>query len=164
MNHSFNKIGFPPCYTYWESKSPSFNFPVRKQNTKCYVKASFTLIKGAREQETNVNVSCWPSPWGKKDRNKIRKSLSFTLIQEWQKPCLIFVIGTTGGTREKELCHVEKFIQMTDCHVDKFYTYDILSCGQKFSTWETQKLCNVEKKCVQFIVFCCILCCLMSNL
>ena len=72
MNHSFNKIGFPPCYTYWESKSPSFNFPVRKQNTKCYVKASFTLIKGAREQEANVNVSCWPSPWGNKDRNKIR--------------------------------------------------------------------------------------------
>ena len=35
---------------------------------------------------------------------------------------LIFVTGTTGGTRGKQICHVEKFVHMTDCYVDKFLT------------------------------------------
>ena len=35
---------------------------------------------------------------------------------------LIFVTGTTGGARGEQICHVEKFFHMTECHVDKFST------------------------------------------
>ena len=37
-------------------------------------------------------------------------------------PYRIFVTSTTVGTRGKKICHVEKFDQMTDFHVDKFLT------------------------------------------
>ena len=39
-------------------------------------------------------------------------------------PYLLFVTGTTGGTRRRrrQICHVEKFDHMTDFHVDKFST------------------------------------------
>ena len=40
----------------------------------------------------------------------------------WRKfeTYLIFVTGTTGGARGEKICHVEKFVHMTDFHVEKF--------------------------------------------
>ena len=35
---------------------------------------------------------------------------------------LIFVTGTTGGARGEFFCHVEKFVHMTVCQVEKFST------------------------------------------
>ena len=37
-------------------------------------------------------------------------------------PYLIFVTGTTGGARGEKNCHVEKFVHITDCQVEKFST------------------------------------------
>jgi len=38
------------------------------------------------------------------------------------RPYLIFVTGTTGGARGEKNCHVEKFVHITDCQVEKFST------------------------------------------
>ena len=47
---------------------------------------------------------------------------------------LIFVTTiTTAGCGEK-ICHVEKFLHMTDCHVQKISTRQIVSC-RNVSIW-----------------------------
>ena len=48
---------------------------------------------------------------------------------------LIFVTGITGGACGEFFCHVEKFLHMTDCHVEKCSTWQIVM-WKKLSTWE----------------------------
>ena len=48
---------------------------------------------------------------------------------------LILVTGTTGGARGEKFCHVEKFVHMTNCQVEKFSTGQIVM-WKKFSTYD----------------------------
>ena len=82
-------------------------------------------------------------------------------------PYRTFVTSTTVGTRGKKICHVEKFDQMTDFHVDKFLTWQII-LWKKFSTLEMWRKCVMWRKNVSnlwcfvakmwFTQFCCDIC------
>ena len=50
-------------------------------------------------------------------------------------PYLILVTRTTGGACGEFFCPVEKFIHITDCHVEKFSTWWIVM-WKKLSTWK----------------------------
>ena len=52
-----------------------------------------------------------------------------------RRPYLIFVTGTTGGARGEKICHVEKFLHMTYCHLERFSTWQI-DMWKKFSILE----------------------------
>ena len=50
-------------------------------------------------------------------------------------PYHIFVTGTTGGAYGERICHVEKFLFLTDCLVGKFSTWHFVMC-RNLSTWQ----------------------------
>ena len=53
----------------------------------------------------------------------------------------------------EKICHVEKFLHMTDCNVEFFH---VTNChGEKaLHMRNVKQIFNVEKLCVQFMVFC----------
>ena len=63
-----------------------------------------------------------------------------------------FQINRMWHHREK-ICHVEKFLHMTDCNMEIF-SCDKLSWIKSTPHKKYEKICNVEKWCVQFMVFC----------
>ena len=64
-----------------------------------------------------------------KKNRKIMKKVKKHIFQTY----LIFVTGTTGGACGEKICHVEKLLHMTDCHVEKFSMQQIVMWKQ-FST------------------------------
>ena len=87
-------------------------------------------------------------------------------------PYLIFVRGTRGGARGEKNCHVEKFVHMTDCQVEKFSTWQIvrwrnsphdrLSCGKNSPHEKCEEnlkcgeiMCTIYGVLSHFTIFCC---------
>ena len=68
------------------------------------------------------------------------------------KAHLIFVTGTTGGACGEKICHVEKILHMSDCHVEKNSPHE-----------KCQQNCNVETFCAQHMVYSRILRCFVAK-
>ena len=79
-----------------------------------------------------LNNVCYTIVW------KYQGFLGWRPGQENSGSYLIFVTGTTGRACGEFFCHVEKFLHMTDFHVEKFSTWhDVM--WKMLSTWEMWK-------------------------
>ena len=54
---------------------------------------------------------------------------------------------------KKSVNHMEKILHMSDCHIEKFYIWQIFMWKKILHIWNVNNICYVEKFCAQHMVY-----------